>query len=669
MLGSGAPPVMEATAIGFARDCKEDLGNAWDSMLTLGKGFLQKKLGPSPASAPASPALVLVPMASGASLDLKSLNPSLFVVGIDIVERLMPRYLTKAGIACERMQHAGMPVSAIRKVLTTCFVVDGAHGGFQLEEGLRDVFGMFDTSGDEFLDEDEFLSLLPLLGEDVPPEVISKLFELVDENESGTIDGSEFVDFVRAANPADESLPDGWRAFLPESAAHEEEMVMLEVRRRPQGRGGGEADGGPARAAWATIAPADLAALQRTVEKSWSTSVIINRVDVANAEAMIRGLRELELRDEEILAVVRALFVSQSDADYAKVFDVFDKDGTGGIDPFEFCTIMALLGDHSTEAEARQLFLDADGDNDGTLDVAEFTSLLKRISPKARSATDMHQARDTIARERLQQRIQQVHVEDADPAQADATVQVLVLGPSRAGKTYLLNQVLSEKLPKGRTVAVGVGALVVRLGPLHVAVQVLDAPGDVRFAPLSLVFYPAVEYALLIFDATSLQSFEDVEALRAGFMAAHPHADPASCMCLVANTARIGVKKAISAGFAIEWCRQHGDIPYFEVDADAPQGILEPVRFLADEYLTEHPPTPRDDGGAADALAAVEARAGLERARRRRADLELMGARMRGSVRGQGSAAAAAPAPAEDSFSRSGSHRHSRRSTHGRGAS
>ena len=126
----------------------------------------------------------------------------------------------------------------------------------------------------------------------------------------------------------------------------------------------------------------------------------------------------------------------------------------------------------------------------------------------------------------------------------------------------------------------------------------------------------------------------------------------------------------VSAGTGGAHARAHAfAAPAAQVDADAPQGILEPVRFLADEYLTEHPPTPRDDGGAADALAAVEARAGLERARRRRADLELMGARMRGSVRGQGSAAAAAPAPAEDSFSRSGSHRHSRRSTHGRGAS
>ena len=52
------------------------------------------------------------------------------------------------------------------------------------------------------------------------------------------------------------------------------------------------------------------------------------------------------------------------------------------------------------------------------------------------------------------------------------------LGASKAGKTYLLNQILAEKLPKGFTVAVGVGALQMRIGNLSVAMQVLDTPGD-----------------------------------------------------------------------------------------------------------------------------------------------------------------------------------------------
>ena len=49
-------------------------------------------------------------------LDLTGLNPSLYVVGLETVERILPRYLSKAGIACERMQHAGLPVEAVRRV-------------------------------------------------------------------------------------------------------------------------------------------------------------------------------------------------------------------------------------------------------------------------------------------------------------------------------------------------------------------------------------------------------------------------------------------------------------------------------------------------------------------------------------------------------------------------
>ena len=81
--------------------------------------------------------------------------------------------------------------------------------------------------------------------------------------------------------------------------------------------------------------------------------------------------------------MVRTLFVSHTDADYAKLLRIFDRDNDGGIDPYEFREICSLFGDHATEAEARELFVGADEDNDGSLNVAEFTQLIKRITPKA----------------------------------------------------------------------------------------------------------------------------------------------------------------------------------------------------------------------------------------------------------------------------------------------
>lgn len=531
-------------------------------------------------------------------LDLETLNPSLFVVGLDVAERLMPRYLVKAGIACERMQHAQLPVEAIRRVLLALFVVvedgeDGAGGGedsvgVQAEEPLREVFQVFDTSGDGQLDHDEFLAVLPLLGEDVPPEVVSKLFDTADVDQGGTIDGAEFVRFMRQANPAAEGAPDGWRAFLPEQAAHFEEMVLLHVSSAHAAKRRREAGGRPMKA-WEVVPAHELAAVQRSTEQPYSMSLLIARVDLANCEALIAGLRTLGWADVEVRQVARALFVTGTDEDYAKVFHIFDRDATGGIDPFEFRAIIALLGDHSTEVEARQLFLDADADNDGVLDVTEFVGLLRAISPKARSPSEAQMIREEIARERLHSRIAQTAIAKVSPEEADAMLQVIVLGGPKAGKTYLLNEVLAEKLPKGHTVAVGVGALAMRIGNDHVALQVLDTPGDPRFSPLGTIFYGSVECALLVFDATSFESFEALEPLLQGFLRAHPRCNPATQICLVSNIARLGVKRAVSPGFAVEWCRKHGGIAFFEVDAEAPQGILVPLEHLADEYLIRHP--------------------------------------------------------------------------------
>ena len=525
-------------------------------------------------------------------LDLSTLNPSLFVVGLEIVERFLPRYLTKAGIACERMQHAQLPVEVIRRVLQALFIVkecdeaeagEGGGGLMQPEGPLREAFQLFDTSGDGTLDQDEFLAVLPLLGEDVPPEVVGKLFDRADSDNGGTIDGAEFVSFMRQANPAADDKPDGWRAFLPEQAAHYEEMVLLHVSSKGRAR-----NGQPAKM-WEVVQPHELSAVQRSTEQPYSMSLLIARADLANCEAIIAALRQLGWHDSEVRQVARALFVTGTDEDYAKVFNIFDRDATGGIDPFEFRAIMAVLGDHSTEVEARQLFLDADTDNDGVLDVTEFVMLLRSISPKARSPAEARMMQDEIARERLHGRLAQTAIARVAPEECDALMQVLVLGGTKAGKTYLLNQVLADKLPKGHTVAVGVGALTVRIGNDHVAVQVLDTPGDPRFAPLGTIFYPSVRYALLVFDATSYESFEALEPLLEAFVKAHPRLDIATHVCLVSNIARLGVKRAVSPGYAIEWCRKKGGFPYFDVEAEAPQGILDPLQTLADEYMMRHP--------------------------------------------------------------------------------
>lgn len=510
-------------------------------------------------------------------LDLSTINPALSAVGLDLVERMMPRYITKAGLACERMQHAGLPVSFITQVLEAVFVT-------QDEEQLREAFHYFDVSGDGFIDEDEYIAIAPLLGEDVPGDSLAAVMAAIDTDNNGTVTCDEFVHYVRTCNPQDEHARDGWRAMLrddgdADGADGGEQRVMLNVARSKEGKKGFSR--------WRKLGKEDVAELKRgnTQQQRLKGEVAVRRADLLNAQSVVDSLRALRMGDSEVMAVVKALFVDKTNEAYATVFDIFDTDSTGGIDQHEFHHITALLGNHTSEQETRALFLAADRDCNGLLDVEEFTALLKTISPAAHS-DDAHYVRSMMARERLQQRIgERAGRAEEQGVGASVTCKVLVLGPSRAGKTHLLNQVVSEKLPKGKTLTVGFSALQMKVGQQVVAIQAFDAPGDPKFASLSRIFHGAANFAMLVFDATSVASFEAIDALRVEFLEANPQYD-AGRLVVVGNLSRSGVKRAISSGFARDWCDSLGNIAYFEVDAEASQGLLEPMRYIATEYLS-----------------------------------------------------------------------------------
>ena len=69
-------------------------------------------------------------------------------------------------------------------------------------------------------DQDEFLAILPLFGESgFLRRSSSSSSTRAGADNGGTIDGGEFVSFMRTCNPMDTDSPDGWRAFLGERRA------------------------------------------------------------------------------------------------------------------------------------------------------------------------------------------------------------------------------------------------------------------------------------------------------------------------------------------------------------------------------------------------------------------------------------------------------------------
>ncbi|XP_054844189.1 uncharacterized protein LOC129335564 [Eublepharis macularius] len=65
-------------------------------------------------------------------------------------------------------------------------------------------------------------------------------------------------------------------------------------------------------------------------------------------------------------------------AEFKEAFSLFDKDGDGAITTKELGTVMRSLGHNPTEAELQAMISDIDANRSGTVDFAEFLSLMAK---------------------------------------------------------------------------------------------------------------------------------------------------------------------------------------------------------------------------------------------------------------------------------------------------
>ncbi|XP_072013440.1 calmodulin-like [Amphiura filiformis] len=65
-------------------------------------------------------------------------------------------------------------------------------------------------------------------------------------------------------------------------------------------------------------------------------------------------------------------------ADFQEAFSLFDKDGDGIITTKELGTVMRSLGQNPTESELQELIDEVDADGNGTIDFAEFLTMMAK---------------------------------------------------------------------------------------------------------------------------------------------------------------------------------------------------------------------------------------------------------------------------------------------------
>lgn len=101
-----------------------------------------------------------------------------------------------------------------------------------------------------------------------------------------------------------------------------------------------------------------------------------------------------------------------------------------------------------------------------------------------------------------------------------------------------------------------------------VTLQIWDTAGQEKFQSLGYAFYRGADCCALVYDITNQKSFENLTKWRDGFIEHAAPQDPNSFpFVLIGNKIDREADRKVQASKAEQWCKQNGNIPYYEASA------------------------------------------------------------------------------------------------------
>lgn len=170
-------------------------------------------------------------------------------------------------------------------------------------------------------------------------------------------------------------------------------------------------------------------------------------------------------------------------------------------------------------------------------------------------------------------------------------LKVIILGDSGVGKTSLMQQYVNKKFSTQYKATIGADFLTKELvlDERKVVMQIWDTAGQERFQSLGVAFYRGADCCALMFDVTNQKSFDALETWHDEFLLQANPADPDNFPFMVIGN-KIDVdesRRVISAQKAQRWCREKGDLPYFETSAKEATGVEQAFEVIGRNALQQ----------------------------------------------------------------------------------
>ena len=116
----------------------------------------------------------------------------------------------------------------------------------------------------------------------------------------------------------------------------------------------------------------------------------------------------------------------------------------------------------------------------------------------------------------------------------DLIFKVVLIGDSSVGKSNILTQYLHDKFDLNTRTTVGVefGWKKIEMDGMKIKTQIWDTAGQERYQSITSAYYKGARGALLVYDITKKESFENVDKWINEFK---KHSDPNFTIILVGN--------------------------------------------------------------------------------------------------------------------------------------
>jgi len=167
---------------------------------------------------------------------------------------------------------------------------------------------------------------------------------------------------------------------------------------------------------------------------------------------------------------------------------------------------------------------------------------------------------------------------------------IIIVGDSGVGKTSLLNMYVNQRFTQQYRATVGADFMAkeVMIDDRVVTLQVWDTAGQERFQSLGGAFYRGADCCVIVYDITNAKSFESLDTWRDEFLLQGAPKDPENFpFVLLGNKVDRDSDRKVPTAKAQTWCKNHGDIPLFEVSAKGNTMVDDAFQVIAKAASTQ----------------------------------------------------------------------------------